>query len=88
MPLQKFLNKVGIRLGTLINKDTGDSFADLNDALKTEADCGCGIDCCNSELKLRDQTTQETIAFYVSNHVPYIRLADGTVLEIETSEVE
>lgn len=85
--MSKFQNKVGIRVGTVIDKDTGKSFDDLNDALRKEAECGFGLDNCANELRLRDKTTGESIALYFNNQVPYMRLADGTVLQITAVEV-
>lgn len=44
------------------------------DAWKQEADCGCGIDCCNKNLVLEDQSNGNTYELVFDNGVPKYRI--------------
>lgn len=60
--------KVSVKPGILTDsQDIHKSYGTLPDALKREADCGCGIDCCDGSLKLRDQTTNNIIRLFFDN---------------------
>lgn len=76
---------VGFRSGIVINKETKDSYSTLQDAMEDEAKCGCGIDCCNNELILRDKSTGEKIAIYVEGGEIMFRLADGSTKTVTST---
>lgn len=86
MSLTKLLGQVGIRSGLLYNKKTERSYEQLVDAMKAEADCGCGIDCCSGELVLPDKTTGKATGFYVDNGVLKFRDGAGTVYTVGITE--
>lgn len=54
------------------------SYGKQTDAWKAEADCGCGIDCCDNSIKLRDQTTGNIIRwFFTDGHMKFTDLTTG-----------
>jgi hypothetical protein len=57
----KFSTKGVVRVlpSALTGKD-GEQIEFLNEGLRQEADCGCGIDCCNNKLVLKDQSNGNT----------------------------
>lgn len=65
MGVRKYLGKVLIRTGLLIDAKSGDSFEYLTDAMKKEADCGCGVDCCEKAIVLTDRTSGEHVEIYL-----------------------
>lgn len=59
-------------------KDTG--LATLREALGVEAECGCGIDCCNDRLVLLDQTLGTPTFWQVINNVVTVTNAAGDII--------
>lgn len=59
--MSKFAIKgvVRVLISALTGKN-GEQIEHLNEALRQEADCGCGIDCCNNKLVLKDQSNGNT----------------------------
>ena len=82
MQKKSYNGQTGIKLGVLYNKATTDTYEQLTDALKAEADCGCGIDCCAGELALPDQATNARTAIYVVDGVLKFKDGDGTVYTV------
>lgn len=83
--------KVNVKPGILVDANNRDrSFETLPDALKHEADCGCGIDCCDGSLKLRDRTTGNIIRlFFDGGDMKFTDLTTGvtkTVTAVEDEE--
>lgn len=74
---RKKKDKVGIKTGVVYDITSKESYGTLNEALRREADCGCGIDCCNRELKLEDQSTDAIYALYFKDGHMYFRDAEG-----------
>lgn len=42
----------------------GEQIETQRDAWKKDADCGCGIDCCNKKIVLQDQQTSKDVNLY------------------------
>lgn len=55
------------RVGHVFDKMTEQSFELQTDAWKRDADCGCGIDCCEGKLKLPDTTVVATMSLYFAD---------------------
>jgi hypothetical protein len=80
--------KVVYREGLAVDQD-GRGVSSQTDAWKKDADCGCGIDCCAGELKLRDQTTQVIMSTYFDNGGMFVRNnTTGVVYEVTLTPVE
>lgn len=79
---KKFKDIVKIRWGTMVNAINGMGYETLNEAQKAEADCGCGIDCCDNELKLRDKDTQNTVALYFDGGEFKLRDTTGAIFTV------
>ena len=62
--------KIGKGLMWKLSNNKREPIEDLSDGLKVLADCGCGIDCCNNTIVLRDTVTGEVVE---------VTVADGTV---------
>lgn len=73
--MSKFKGVVKFLSGFATNKG-GKQIETQVDAWKAEADCGCGIDCCNNCLVLRDKATGNKVNISVSNGV--IVINNGT----------
>lgn len=50
----------------------------LNEGLRQEADCGCGIDCCNNKLVLSDQSNGNTYELVFDGGVLKYRLHNSS----------
>lgn len=74
-----YLGKVWYALGIVKDSKSDESFERQTDAWQREAECGCGINCCERELVLTDKITNEFIATFFENGVMKFRRADGTV---------
>jgi|WetSurMetagenome_2_1015567.scaffolds.fasta_scaffold233939_3 hypothetical protein len=75
----KFSTKGVVRVlpSALTGKD-GEQIDYLNEGLKQEADCGCGIDCCNNKLVLKDQSNTNTYELVFDGGVLKFRLHKST----------
>lgn len=79
--------KVAYRAGSVINSD-GHGFEKQTDAWQAEAECGCGIDCCNRELVLTDQTTGVVNSLYFDDGGLFTRNhATGVVSQVTLTPV-
>lgn len=64
----------------------GNSYEQQVDAWKAEADCGCGIDCCNKRLVLTDRTTGNHVELFFDNGEMIFRvLPDGSNKQVLNS---
>lgn len=52
----------------------GNNVKTLNDGLREEAKCGCGIDCCENKMVLKDQSNGNTYEFVFDAGVMKFRL--------------
>lgn len=67
-----YKGKVQYRAGLAIDQD-GRGIESQTDAWKKDADCGCGIDCCEKQLVLQDQTTGDFMALFFADGSPFYR---------------
>lgn len=79
------MSKVKYIPGVVSGKD-GKQITTQQDAWAEDAKCGCGIDCCNNELVLKDKTTGDITKLYFDNGSLFVDVA-GTVYEATLSEV-
>lgn len=64
----------------------GDSYEQQVDAWKAEADCGCGIDCCNKRIVMTDRVTGNHVEIFVSNgELVFKVLPDGSEKQVLTA---
>ncbi len=61
--------KIGKGLMWKLSNNKREPIEDLSDGLKVLADCGCGLDCCNNVIVLRDLETGEVVEVSVENGV-------------------
>jgi len=57
------------------------------DAWKKDADCGCGIDCCNKKFVLEDQQTGNGVSLYFHNGELRISIEGGGVFRATLTPV-
>lgn len=87
--IKGFVGKVKYHVGLVFWGDKQESFEQQVDAWKKEADCGCGIDCCDKELVLTDKTTGEFMALYFDDGAMFVRnRTTGIVSEIALTPIE
>lgn len=65
------MSKVYIKPGFI--ESGGKQVTTLNDALKHEADCGCGIDCCNGWITLPNIDGDGSFDFAFVRGIPSYR---------------
>ncbi len=65
--------KTAFRAGIAYDKETGKGIDELVDLQAREAECGCGIDCCDQELVLTDKTTGAFMSLYFDNGGAFVR---------------
>lgn len=64
-----------------VNKSGRDSGINtLREALGIEAECGCGIDCCNGQIVIPDTVLNTNTFWSVDNGVFNIRNAAGGII--------
>jgi len=84
-----YIGKVLYRVGLIVDTKTEDSFEYQTDAWKRDAECGCGINCCERELILTDKATVGEfigfVALYIEEGVLKFRLPDGTVKTVTST---
>lgn len=75
----KFSTKGVVRVlsPAFIGRD-GNQIDYLNEGLRQEADCGCGIDCCNNKLVLEDQSNGNTYELVFDAGVLKFRIHNST----------
>lgn len=89
MGVEKLKGMVSIAAGIFRNRKTGDSHESLQEALRAEAKCGCGIDCCEKELVLEDKTTGDFMALYFDNGGVFVKnKTTGVVSELTATPLE
>lgn len=71
--------KVGLKPGVAYDKQDRDkTYESLADAMKREADCGCGFDCCDGSAKFRDQTNGHIMRmFFEGGSLKFTDLTTG-----------
>lgn len=75
----KFSTKGVVRvLPSALTGKNGEQIDYLNEGLRQEADCGCGIDCCNNKLVLEDQSNGNTYELVFDSGVPKFRIHKST----------
>lgn len=72
------MNKVVKYLAGFVFDKKGNQITSQTDAWKEEADCGCGIDCCNNKLVLTDKTNSEKVDLQFEAGSLIVVLQDGT----------
>ena len=72
------MNKVIKYLGGFVFNQNGDEVKTQTEAWKKEADCGCGIDCCDNKLVLTDKTNGEKVDLQFEGGALIIVTEDGT----------
>lgn len=72
------MNKVVKYLAGFVFNSKGDQIESQTDAWKLEADCGCGIDCCNRKLVLTDKTNDEITSIHFEAGSLIVTTGDGT----------
>lgn len=83
-----YKGKVTYRAGLVVD-ESGRGVEQQTDAWKKDADCGCGIDCCEKELVLTDKTTDEVNSLYFDNGGLFVRNhTTGIVSEVTLTPIE
>lgn len=72
----KYINDVLVKVGTIISKKTQKSFKTLREALDASSKCGCGLDCCENEFRMRDKSTGETRTMYWEDGVLTVKIGE------------
>lgn len=60
---KKAKSKVNYLRG-FVEDNKGNPIEDQHDAWKEDADCGCGIDCCERKIVMTDKVTHEHTCMY------------------------
>lgn len=85
----RYKGKIRYKRGIVFDEKTGTSHDYQTDAWKKEADCGCGIDCCEKELVLTDQVTGVSNSLFFNNGGLFVRNnSTGIVSEVTLVPVE
>ena len=81
------MNKVVKYLAGFVFNSNGQEIKSQTDAWKAEADCGCGIDCCNKKLVLTDTVNSEITSLHFESGALIVTIADGTKFTATLTEV-
>lgn len=65
--------KTAFKAGLAYDKETGKGIDELVDLQAREAQCGCGIDCCERELVLTDKGNDHFMSLYFENGGAFVR---------------
>lgn len=82
------IGKVLVKTGIFIDpRDPKAVIKTLADANKIDADCGCGVDCCNNELVLTDKTTGDAYRLFFDGGVLRYRINGGDTFTVTVGEI-
>lgn len=70
----------------IVSGKKGKPITTQQDAWKEDADCGCGIDCCEQKLVLTDRTTKLPVDLYFEDGSLFV-VIDGDTYEIALDSV-
>jgi len=72
------MNKIVKYLAGFVFDKSGKQITSQTEAWKEEADCGCGIDCCENKLVLTDKTNGEKVDLQFEAGSLIVVTEDGT----------